>query len=144
MHTRRFFDLDQEQSIINAIDAAEKNCNAEIRVHVNDHCNGTALNAAKEIFEKLQMHQTKLRNGVLFYIAVENRSFAVYGDKGIHEKVNNTFWENLINEMQIIAKQKHVANALLWGIESTALELKKYYPPTTDDVNELPNKINYA
>ncbi len=52
---------------------------------------GDVLDRAAWLFKKLGMHKTAERNGVLFYLAVKDRKFAIIGDAGINAKVHAGF-----------------------------------------------------
>ena len=82
---RKFFTEPQEEQIINAIRQAELNTSGEIRVHIEENCKGDAVDRATQVFGELSMHETELRNGILFYIATEAHKFSVIGDQGIHD-----------------------------------------------------------
>jgi len=88
-----FLTVVQEQAIIKAIEAAEKNTSGEIRVHIEKITNLPPLQRALEVFVMLEMNKTELRNGVLIYVAIESRKFAILGDEGIHTKVTENFWD---------------------------------------------------
>ena len=83
-----------------AIASAEKHCSGEIRVHVAETCTRDALIEARYWFQKLGMHKTALRNGILFYIALDSRKYAILGDQGIHEKVGQAFWDDVRDAMR--------------------------------------------
>lgn len=93
MNVQDYFSDENKLQIANAIRVAELNTSGEIRLHVEKHCKEEVLDRAAYIFEKLEMHKTQLRNGVLFYLAVEDKKFAILGDAGINQKVAEDFWE---------------------------------------------------
>ncbi|HXV18678.1 MAG TPA: TPM domain-containing protein, partial [Candidatus Omnitrophota bacterium] len=80
-------DKESKDQIAQAIARAETRTRGEIRVHLKRRCGGDILAQAIKDFEKLGMHRTKDRSGVLIFIALESHAFAILGDKGIHEKV---------------------------------------------------------
>jgi uncharacterized membrane protein len=90
-----FLTLDQQGQISEAIKNAEIRTSGEIRVHLEANCQGNVLDRAADVFEKLEMHKTKLRNGVLFYLAYEDRKFAILGDAGINSNVSENFWDQI-------------------------------------------------
>src|SRR5215217_3651621 len=90
-----FFIEEEQQHIIEAIRQAEKQTSGEVKVHIEKKCPAEdVMERAKEVFGLLNMHLTEERNGVLFYLAYEDRKFAVLGDKGIYEKVSLDFWDS--------------------------------------------------
>ncbi|HEY1039106.1 MAG TPA: TPM domain-containing protein, partial [Bacteroidia bacterium] len=92
---KNFFTENQQATIVDAIKQAELKTSGEIRLHLEDKCKDNPVNRANMLFENLGMHKTELRNGILFYMAVESKDFAVVGDKGIHEKVGAEFWDTV-------------------------------------------------
>jgi uncharacterized membrane protein len=86
-----FFTAEQQAVILAAVREAEGETSGEIRVHIETSFKGDVLDRAAWIFGKLGMQKTALRNGVLFYLAVEDRKFAIIGDGGIHAKVPEGF-----------------------------------------------------
>ena len=94
----QFFTETQQKNIISAIKDAEKRTSGEIKVHIESNCKyEDAYVRAKEVFEFLSLHKTELRNGVLFYLAFDDRKFAVLGDEGINNKVGQEFWDSTKN-----------------------------------------------
>lgn len=86
-----FFTVAESEQIVQAIRDAEKATSGEIRVHLEEKCKGDALERAIALFDILKMDVTELHNGVIIYLAVEDKKFAIYGGKGINEKVPPTF-----------------------------------------------------
>lgn len=134
-----------EEKISAAIREAEQNTSGEIRVHVESNCDKDVLDRATEIFAELNMHQTKLRNGVLFYVALEDHQFAVLGDAGINAIVPDHFWEDITEHVIRHFKQKHYAEGLAEGILMAGQQLKAHFPyDHKGDVNELSDDISFG
>lgn len=130
------------QRIEKAIAEAEKKTSGEIRVYVEEKCQGETLDRAAEVFEKLEMHKTALRNGVLFYLATSDKKFAILGDAGINAKVKNDFWNEIKSEMLDLLKQGNLNVALVTGITMAGDALAKHFPfDAHSDKNELSNEI---
>ena len=100
-----FFTKEQQEKILAAVKAAEELTSGEVRVHIETSFTGDVLDRAAWIFKKLGMHKTALRNGVLFYLAVTDRKFAIIGDAGINAKVPEGFWNNIKDLMGINFKE---------------------------------------
>ena len=138
-----FFTTAQQEDIRQAIMNAELDTSGEIRVHIENTCKGDALDRALAVFKKLGMEQTESRNGVLIYLAVKNRKFAIIGDEGIHAVVTEIFWESIKNNMLNHFRENHFTEGLVEAITETGKKLKKYFPHQSDDVNELPDDISF-
>ena len=89
-----FFTKEDKIEIEKSIKTAELNTSGEIRVHIESKCPENELDRAAFWFSELKMHKTELRNGVLFYMAIDDRKFAILGDIGINVKVPNDFWDS--------------------------------------------------
>ncbi len=144
MSVRKYFSEGDKIQIKNAIRAAELYTSGEVRVHIEKHCKGDVLDRAAYIFEKLEMHKTELRNGVLFYLAVEDRKFAILGDAGINKKVPENFWEAIKKEMLTQFKEGNFTKGISEGIMQAGEQLKTHFPYQQDDVNELPDEISFG
>ena len=140
--TIEFLKTEEEQEVINAIKQAEHNTSGEIRVHIEKHAEKDAFERAKEVFELLKMHQTELRNGVLIYVAIEDKTFAICGDKGINAVVPKDFWNSTKDIMQSHFKKGAFKQGLINGIAKSGEQLKTFFPYQKDDVNELPDDIS--
>lgn len=141
---RDFFSKEETDRILAAIAAAEKRTSGEIRLHVEDECKIPVLKRAEIVFTKHGMHNTKDHNGVLFYLAVKTKHFAVAGDKGIHEKVTQAFWEDINALVLAHFKEGKFAEGLCKGIELCGEQLQKYFPLEENDKNELSDEISFS
>lgn len=144
MTVANFFNDAQKRQITEAIKTAEKNTSGEIRVHVEGSCPGEVLDSAAYWFGQLKMHKTAERNGVLFYLAITDHKFAILGDAGINAKVPSDFWENIKQHMLSCFKESRFADGLSQGILMAGEQLKKHFPFSSDDVNELSDEISFG
>jgi uncharacterized membrane protein len=144
MNPKEFLGKENELLITKAIEKAEHQTSGEIRVHLESKCSEEVLDRAAWLFKKLKMHETKDRNGVLIYLSINDRKFAIIGDAGINKVVPEGFW-NDVKEMMIgHFKKGEFAIGLINGIEKTGEHLKQYFPWQENDVNELPDEISYG
>ncbi|VAV83850.1 FIG014338: Hypothetical protein [hydrothermal vent metagenome] len=137
-----FLTKEEEQKIVEAIRKAEKSTSGEIRVHLESDLKEDCLEHAKEVFHFLQMDETKDKNGVLFYIAVNVKKFAIIGDSGIDKVVPDDFWESVKNTVTSEFTKGNKANGLVLGILETGEKLKQFFPFQKDDKNELLDEIS--
>ena len=140
---RTFFTAEQQQEIIRAIRTAEMDTSGEIRLHLEESCGDDVLDRAADIFRKLEMHKTELRNGVLIYLAVKDRQFAIIGDVGINEKVPENFWDDIKEDMVANFKQGNFVKGLINAIETSGTELQHFFPRNTGDINEMSDEISF-
>lgn len=143
MSAKDFFTKIEQRLIVDAIKRAEKETSGEIRVHIDSKTSISALDRASFIFKKLKMHETEARNGVLLYMAVESRLFAIIGDVGINRVVKDSFWEMQKNKILASFKEGHFCESLVLSIAEIGEELKKYFPYQSDDKNELSDELSF-
>lgn len=141
---KQLFTKEEEQRIKQAIMNAELDTSGEIRVHIENTCNGDVMDRAAYVFEKLKMHKTKLRNGVLIYLAVKNRKFAIIGDKGINEVVPDNFWDDIKRNMLNSFRNNEFTNGIAEAIHMAGKQLKSHFPYQSDDKNELSDEISFG
>lgn len=137
-----FLTAHEEQEIVNAILEAERDTSGEIRVHIESHTRSNHDERAKEVFHLLKMDNTKEENGVLIYIAVNDRKFAIYGDKGIDRVVPDDFWESTKNTIQDHFEQGNFKKGIIKGILKAGQELNSHFPWHSKDTNELSNEVS--
>ena len=137
------FTEEEQQQIQKAVTAAEKNTSGEIRVCMEKTCSDEALDRAVKYFTRLEMHKTKLRNGVLIYVATVDRKFAIIGDAGINSVVPETFWDSTKEEMLSHFKYGNLLEGIIAGVTQAGQQLKKHFPYLMDDQNELPDDIAF-
>lgn len=143
MSVENFFSSEEKKRITDAIAEAEKNTSGEIRLHAEGHCKIDVLDRAAYVFKKLGMHETEQRNGVLFYLAVHDRKFAIIGDAGINRVVPADFWNEIKETMLSFFKEGKFTDGLTKGILMAGEQLKANFPYQKGDVNELTNEISF-
>ena len=138
-----FFTNEEKENIKSAVEHAELDTSGEIRVHIENVCKGDVLDRAAHLFNKLGMTKTSKRNGVLIYLALVDKKFAIIGDIGINKVVPKDFWDSIKDEMISFFKQDKFAEGLIRGISESSSHLKTYFPHKSDDVNELSDDISF-
>jgi len=139
-----FFSRQEKEDIKQAIMNAELDTSGEIRVHIENTFSGEVMDRAAFVFRQLGMNNTKLRNGVLIYLAVKNRRFAIIGDSGINKVVPENYWNDIKSNMLNQFRENRFTEGLIEAITATGLHLKKHFPHQRDDVNELPDEISFG
>lgn len=137
------FNDDEQQRIRTAIENAERNTSGQIRVCIEKTCAEDVLDRAAKYFYQLDMHKTRLRNGVLIYVATVDRKFAIIGDAGINQVVPANFWDDTKEKMLEQFKYGNLVEGIVVGLDIAGLHLKKFFPHQTDGSNELPDDIAF-
>jgi uncharacterized membrane protein len=143
LFTKNLIDDNFIKEISAAIQWAEKNTSGEIRVHIEAECKKDVLQRATEVFEELNMTQTAQRNGVLIYLALHDKVFAIVGDEGIHQKVPANFWEDIKAEMLTHFTQHHIKEGIIAAIQRAGEKLKEFFPYEKGDTNELSDEVSF-
>jgi len=137
------FTKEETEKIKKTIIDAELETSGEIRVHIGKKCMGDPYEKAIKVFNKLGMHRTELRNGVLIFLAPQQQKLAIIGDEGINNKVPDNFWDNIKDTMINHFKSNDIIQGLTDGITQSALQLKEHFPYTDNDKDELSNEITF-
>ncbi|HKK45412.1 MAG TPA: TPM domain-containing protein [Balneolaceae bacterium] len=143
MASNEFLTKKDEQRIVEAIQKAEHQTSGEIRIHIEENCDQEPLVRAARIFHELGMDHTELQNGVLIYIASEDKKAAVYAGKGIHKQVEEGFWDDVLNTLVGHFKNQAFADGIEQAILKVGNKLVELFPHQKGDVNELSNEISY-
>jgi len=143
MKASSFFTKEQQAQILASVKEAEMATSGEVRVHIETACAEEVLDRAAWVFKKLGMHKTAERNGVLFYLAVNDRKFAIIGDAGINVKVPEGFWDEISAHLKKNFREGKFTEGLSEGIILAGKQLKTHFPYRKDDVNELSDEISF-
>ena len=144
MNAINFFSKEEKALIKSAVQEAELNTSGEIRVHIDNHCREDVMDRAAWWFGKLEMQKTEQRNGVLFYLAVKQRKFAILGDAGINAVTSDDFWDAIKEKMLVSFGEGNFAIGLQEGVLMAGKQLKEHFPYQDDDVNELSDDISFG
>jgi uncharacterized membrane protein len=144
MGASKYFTKEQQKQIVDAIKIAEKNTSGEIRVHIESKCNEEVLDRAAWLFDSLKMNKTELRNGVLVYVAVDSKKFAIIGDKGINKVVEADFWNVVKDKMRSHFAQGELTEGISEAVLEAGVQLKKFFSYQSDDENELSDEISFG
>jgi len=142
---QNWFTPQENEAIVNAIRAAEKRTSGEIRVFIESRCSYVdPVDRAIEVFFGLKMDKTEDRNGVVLYIAMKDHQLAVFGDKGIHEKVGTEFWNKEVNKMLSSFSRENYKDGIVQIVTEIGDALVSNFPYENEDRNELPDDIVFG
>jgi uncharacterized membrane protein len=144
MDPKELLDKLGDEAIVAAIHRAEARSRGEIRVHVTSEAVGDAQGAASEVFVRLGMAKTVERNGVLIYVSPRAQTFAIIGDRGVHERCGEEFWKEVAAAMQTAFRAGRYRDGVLLGIERAGDVLARHFPRLegVEDKNELPDEVS--
>lgn len=139
---RQFMSEADLEAVRRAIGEAEAQTSAEIRVHLDHKCPGDPMARATAVFERLGMHRTAGRHGVLIYVAIGHRKLAVIGDQGIHARVGEAYWQRLVADVLAHFREAHPRDGFLHAVGELGATLRQHFPRTPDDQNELRDEVS--
>ncbi len=134
----------QMASLVEAIHTAEDFSTGEIRIHIDSNTEGNNAEMAFEVFKTLCEDKTAEKNAVLFHVNFEKHYLTIIGDEGIHNKVCQNFWDKMHDEITSEFSKGNYYDGLKNAVLETGKELKKYFPITGENPNELPNEITFS
>src|SRR6478735_11085004 len=117
------FTEEEQQRIQKAVADAERQTSGEIRVCIEKTCSDEVLDRAARYFAQLEMHKTRLRNGVLIYVATVDRKFAIIGDAGINKVVPANFWDTAKEDMLSQFKFGNLVEGIITGVTKAGEQL---------------------
>ncbi len=141
---KQYFTESHLNPVNDALAAAEKRTSGEIRLFIEDLCKDDVLDRSAFLFKELKMDMTQERNGVLFYLAMKSKKFAIIGDAGINSKVPENFWNEIKKEMEHYFTEGDFSKGLTKGIAMAGEALQKYFPFHKEDKNELSDDIVFG
>ena len=81
---------------------------------------------------------------MLFYLATEDRKFAILGDGGINAVVAEGFWNEVKDIVIAGLVAGNPAEGLASGIRLAGQQLSNHFPVKENDANELSNDISFG
>jgi uncharacterized membrane protein len=138
-----FLSDDDLDRIASKIAGAEKMTSAEIRLVITEECRTDIKREALRIFKKNRLHKTARRNTMLILVAASKRQFLLYGDRGIHERVGQDFWDEARDAMLNHFKNEKFGDGLCAGIHLIGEKLADIFPYGLYDDNEISNGVAF-
>ncbi len=133
----------ENQELVHAIAAAERGSTGELRVLIVNRCRGDVMDKARRAFEELGLTETQGRTGVLLYFCARDHKLAILGDVGIHEKVGQAFWNQIIERAIAFCREGEYLRALLLAVDEIGHAFRRHLPPEQGEGNELPDHPVY-
>lgn len=99
------------------------------------------LETARSAFVHHGLMNTRHRTGVLIFVSLKERRVQILGDKGIHEKVGEGFWQAEADSIVRAIREGKPAEGLEKAIREIGEKLAAHFPRRPDDLNELPDQL---
>lgn len=85
--------------------------------------------------------ETRERNGILLYLSAFERKAIILADSGINSKLSPETWNDIIQKLIPLMKEKRYAEGIIGAIKQIGEILTEHFPADSQDQDELPNKI---
>lgn len=102
---------------------------AEVRIHLSRWMiEKDPDQAAVRVFRHYGMHRTKDRNGLLVYLNLRKRQFALVGDFGLQDRAGEAFWRDCSTKLSAALRSSPLDTALVQFIGYLAERLEALFP----------------
>ncbi|MGR7997449.1 MULTISPECIES: TPM domain-containing protein [unclassified Xanthobacter] len=100
-----------------------------------------ARSAAIEAFLSHGVSQTRGRTGILIFAAAREHLIEVVADEGVHGPLGAVAWAEICDTVARTARQGHLADGLVAGVQKAGELLASELPPQPGDTDELDNRV---
>jgi uncharacterized membrane protein len=116
--------------IAKAIAAAEDGTTGTIAVRIVNDKHLDSMEKAKSEFAFIGLHEHPAKNGALVLVAPRARQYAVIGDRALHARVGDEFWNQVTTEMRRYFAYDQMADGIVHAVERLGEQFRKHF--TTD------------
>jgi len=141
-----FLNDDELLRISNKIREVEKKTSGELVVSIKERRKlwerrkSLRVLAEKE-FINAKVSKTTGSTGILIFLVLTSKEFYILADKKINDKVDQTTWDAISQNMSKHFNSGNFCTGIIEGIEVCGKILSEQFPILPDDVNELSNKV---
>ena len=111
-----------------AIQSAEKGTSGDIVVYISRRHVEDPLAAANHEFQKLRLDAVSPKKSLLVFVAPKSQKFAVVGGSALHEKMGQSWWDELSALLTHHFKASRFTDGLVAAIEQAGRALKIHFP----------------
>jgi uncharacterized membrane protein len=135
----------EQDEVAQAIGRAEAGTSGEIKVHVETRCKGgaDAVARARALLHRLKLDRMPARNGVIVYVAVHDRRFAVVGDTALASPAWQARFEQAAQTLAGAFGRAAYREGLLAIVEELGRALAAEFPaPAGSGPHPVSNRIS--
>lgn len=92
-------------------------------------------------FYQKGLHRTKNQTGILVFISLLERKVRIMGDRGIHAKIGQAFWNARASELVKGIREGKALEVLTEVITKCGAELTTHFPCGPDNPDEVPDDV---
>jgi uncharacterized membrane protein len=139
----RLISPEEQNRLLDKIARNEKRSCGEVRIHVTGRRVKDPLEEARRTVTSLGRTATNRRNGVLVFLSLPSRSFAIVGDEEMDRITPADYWEGLRDTLAENFAAGEYCEGLLDILDRVEAVLTEHFPYEKGDVDELPDDISY-
>lgn len=124
--------LEQRDAIAAAIREAEDGTTGRIAVRVVLDARVDPLARAQHEFERVGLHRHEAANAALILVAPRARRFAVIGDRALHERVGDAFWDDLVHKSRSYFARGQMFEGILFAVDRIGEAVHSHFPATIE------------
>ena len=112
-----------------------------LKILPNDYKYQVASRNAHNQFYNLQLHKTKNKQVIMFFVSFDEKYVEIIVDDEISKLIPNSHWQSIVDEFITDIKENQLLNGYLKAIVACSSILIEKFPIKADDTNELPNNV---
>jgi uncharacterized membrane protein len=123
----------QQATIAAAIAAAEDGTTGRIAVREIPDRSVDAFDRAKREFGRIGLQRHEHANAALILVAPKARRFAIVGDRALHERVGDAFWDDVVEKSTPFFARGETEAGILYAVARLGDVLHAHFaePPQT-------------
>lgn len=94
-------------------------------------------------FFNFDVSKTRGDTGIIILVSMLEHMVHVHGDSAISDKLSELDWANICNTITAGIKRGKLADGLSEAVAKSGELLAKHFPASSDNPNELPNKVRF-
>jgi uncharacterized membrane protein len=118
----------ERDAIARAIAEAEDGTSGKIAVRVIPDRSVDAFERAKWEFGRLRLHHHPPANSALILVAPNAKRFAVIGDRALHERVGETFWNDVVRQSESHFARGDMVGGITQAVSRIGEVLREHFP----------------
>jgi uncharacterized membrane protein len=120
----------ERDGIARAIADAEEGTTGRIAVRVIPDTTVDAFERASREFGHIGLHRHEEANAALILVAPKARKFAIIGDRALHERVGDAFWNDVVEQSRPYFERGAVSEGVVYAVGRLGRALHDHFGAT--------------
>ena len=121
----------QRDEVARAIRQAEEGTTGRIAVRVIPDADVNAFERAQREFGEIGLHKHEHENAALILVAPKAQRFAVIGDRALHERVGDEFWNGIVEGSRPYFARGEIVPGILYAVGRVGDALQAHFRTVT-------------